>query len=270
MRLGKKLAIRDDDVCALTRWEEVDAVYERLWGKVCVSFSVIPFVGAPLPFRAREPLPAPLPLDSNWELVENLRILLAKRWASVSLHGYDHLYRKEGGADLPEYRWKPRELLVSQTVEGKSYLQRIFGQNVHVFVPPSNAIGRGGIAAIEEAGLHLSGVMGRWGDRPPSLSYFRAYVLRWGYRLFTGFPYPYPLRVGRHLELAYYSLTSSSSYERVRRALAFCHRRAAPFVLAVHYWELFGNDTLRHMVYEVVAEALKLGFEPSPLAECLQ
>lgn len=264
----RKLAIRDDDLCGLTDWEEVRVVYEPLWNNISVSFSVIPFVGAPLPFRGQPPLAAPLPVGENCKVVENLRRLLQAGRAGINLHGYDHTYVVRDGMYQAEYWWKSEAQLCKQTIEGKMYLEGVFGTRVRVFVPPSNSISRAGIAAVERAGLHMSAVIGKGGDRPMSVSYLRAYALKYVYRSLTGFPYPYPLRVGNHLELAYYTLTRVASIDRLRKALEFCYRRDAPFVLAVHYWELCRDEQLRAVFYELVGEALRRGFEPVPLAEC--
>lgn len=265
---NRKIAIRDDDLCALTAWEEVQAVYGPLWRKINVSFSVIPFVGAPLPFRGETPFDAPIPVGKNAEVVKNVRRLLREGRASINLHGYDHTYLLRDGRYWPEYRWKSDAQLIAQTVEGKAYLEEVFDTRVRVFVPPSNDIKKTGVTAVERAGLHLSAVMHRGGDRLISISYARAYVLRWAYRMLTGFPYPYPLRVGRHFELAYYTMTPAARLDRLQKALELCHRRQAPFVLAVHYWELFRDELLRQTFYELIDEALGRGFEPVPLEDC--
>lgn len=267
--MGKrKIAIRDDDLCALTRWEEVEEVYGKLWGRVPISFSVIPFVGARLPFRGQPELEQPMPIHANQQVVQNLRSLVTKRWAEINLHGYHHTYLWRDGRYHAEYVWKPEQELRKHTVEAKRYLEALFGSPVRVFIPPSNAIGRAGISAVEEAGLNVSATMGRWGDRPFSISYLQSYLLRWGWRALLGVPYPYPLRVRRHLELTFYTLTPSACYERLRHLLGWCSRIRAPFVLAVHYWELYQDASLRGRLYDIVEEAIQKGFKPALLSEC--
>lgn len=264
----RKIAIRDDDLCGLTQWEEVEAVYGSLWGRVPVSFSVIPFVGAPVPFRGQAELEQPVPVHTNKQVVQQLGYLAGKRWAEVNLHGYHHTYLWRNGKHYAEYMWRPEQELRKHTIEARRYLETVFGSPVRVFIPPSNAIGRAGICAVEEAGLNVSATMGRWGDRPFSISYVRSYLLRWGWRALFGFPYPYPLRVGRHRELAFYTLTPSACAERLRHLLQWCSRVHAPFVIAVHYWELYQDRKLRQVLFELVEEATQRGFEPALLSEC--
>lgn len=264
----KVLAIRDDDMCAFTLWDEIMEVYHPIWHLVRVSFSVIPFVGANLPFKGQPDYAEPIPLSSNSDLVRDLRKNLQDGRIGVSLHGYSHIYRYHKGRWYPEYMWKPATQLIKETLHGKRYLENLLGKQIEVFVPPSNGISKGGVVAVEKARLHLSAVMGRWVDRPVSLSYLRAYMLRWVHRIVTGFPYPHPLHVGNHLELCYYSLTPNASYNKLREALKWCNQVSAPFVVAVHYWELLKHTNLREALCELVHEALDMGYEAALLSEC--
>jgi peptidoglycan/xylan/chitin deacetylase (PgdA/CDA1 family) len=272
MARGKlQLAIRDDDLCFFTTWEELWQVYQPIWGRCPVSFSAIPFVSASPPFTDNvDSGHGRMPLGLNHRLVEILRSYVENGCAEINLHGYDHKYVIRSKRRIPECYWKSREQLYREVKEGKSYLEYLFGRPVQVFVPPSNSIDAKTVLAVEAAGMHLSADMNLGIDRPPSLSYVRGYLLRWWFRLHNGLPYPYPLRVGKHLELAYYSLTRASNAEHLRRDLHRCYSWSAPYVLAVHYWELKQLEPLRQLLFQLVEEAIILGFEPVRLSECFR
>lgn len=269
MRMRRKLlAIRDDDMCAFTQWEEIVEVYRSIWHLARISFSIIPFAGAEPPFKGQPELAEFRPLSANAELVLNLRKNLQEGRIGVSLHGYSHVYRYHNSRWYPEFVWKPAAQLYEETQHGKTYLEGLLGKRIEVFVPPSNRISKDGIFAVESSRLNLSAVMGWWGDRPMTRSYLRAYVHRWMYRVVTGFPYPYPLRVGNHLELCYYTLTPTASYERLRKALRLCNQLSAPFVIAVHYWELLKHVDVREALFDLVHQAISMGYETALLSEC--
>ena len=156
----------------------------------------------------------------------------------IMLHGYSHEYRMINGHRVGGYLWKPKERLVKETAEAKKYLEKLFHTPIPVFVPPSNMIGKAGVIAIEAAGLHLSGIIGRWIDRPISFSYPKAYMSRWAYRCLRGRPYPFLLVVGSHIELVAYSLTPNASLTWLRDTMRICYKLGAPFVLATYHWNL--------------------------------
>lgn len=264
-------AIRDDDICFFTNWQDLDFLYAPLWGKIPISLSVIPFA---VPHRSDQMQLcrriAGSPIHENSALVEFLKEKIKNNEVEIMLHGYSHEYCMIHGHRVGEYLWKSKEQLIKQTLEGKQYLEELFHTSIKVFVPPSNMIGKAGIMAIEAAGLHLSGIMGRWMDRPLSVSYIRNYLRRWLYRCIKGRPYPFPIIVGKHIELVAYSLTPSASLTWLRDTMKICFELGAPFVLATHHWELLEHPPLRKAFLKLIEEALEMGYTPAKVSQCMQ
>jgi len=266
-------AIRDDDVSFFTNWQDLDRLYAALLGKVPISFAVIPFA---VPHwrgesgLSKQPKSATVKaLHENAALVEYLAMSVQRGEVEIMLHGYSHEYRMMRGRRIGEYLWKPKGQLIKETLEAKQYLEELFHTPVRVFVPPSNMIGKAGIIAIEAAGLHLSGIIGRWIDRPISFSYLKAYLRRWTYRCSRGRLYPFPLVVGNHIELVAYSLTPSTSLAWLRDTMRMCYKLGAPFVLATHHWELLKYRTLKEAFVQLVEEALTMGYTPAKVSQCI-
>ncbi|MEM2567683.1 MAG: DUF2194 domain-containing protein [Candidatus Bathyarchaeia archaeon] len=268
--MRSKFAIRDDDVCFFTNWQDLDHLYAPLWSKVPISFSVIPFavLHRGNQMQLCKGLPG-RPIHENKDLVEFLKGKVKNNEIEIMLHGYSHEYCMIKGRYVGEYLWKPKEQLIKQTLEGKQYLEELFGISIQVFVPPSNMIGKAGIIAIEAANLNLNGIMGRWNDRPLSFSYFKAYLRRWIYRCLKGKPYPFPIIVGKHIELVAYSLTPVANLQWLYNTMRGCFKTGAPFVLAVHHWELLENLPLRLAFFNLINEALDMGYIPSTVSQCI-
>lgn len=290
-------AIRDDDTSGWTEPEHLETTYRELWDRgIPVSLSVIPeavqcfFPGDPERFYQTTDKK---PVHTNQDLVDFLRPLVHAGTVDIMLHGFDHVYRvsKRSGdfgqpataewmnalrADVSgarlvwrgECAWKDAETLFSETMTGKSYLESVLGAEVSVFVPPSNQIGRAGVRAVQKVGLNLSGVLGLGFDRPLSGKYLTAYGRRWMFKLARRRTFPYPLQVGSHKELAAYSLTPTTRYDTLVETLRFCRSRRAPFVVAVHYWELRDDTNLRQYLIRLCDQALSIGFEPGTVAAC--
>jgi peptidoglycan/xylan/chitin deacetylase (PgdA/CDA1 family) len=200
-----------------------------------------------------------MPLEENPGLVAWLKEKTTGSQIEVMLHGYSHRYMQVAGRWRGEYTWKPEARLIEDTASGKAYLETLLSTRVRVFVPPSNAIGKAGIRAIRKAGLNLSGVMGRGGDRPFTLSYPTAYLKRWIWRLSSGEVYPWPLRYGGHAELRAYALTPRAKPEKLFASLENCARIHAPFVLATHYWEFAECQEMHAVLRRLVERARQLG-----------
>ena len=86
--------IRDDDACALTRPEEIEQCYSRLWDEIPIGLSVTPFripekAGFGMPEK-RIDLNEPRPLGENGEMVAFLRQQIAAGRIFIALHGYHH------------------------------------------------------------------------------------------------------------------------------------------------------------------------------------
>jgi hypothetical protein len=187
----------------------------------------------------------------------------------IMLHGYTHEFLKIENGWIAECRWKPADRLLREIAEGKRYLEDLLGCSVKVFVPPGNAIGKEGILAVEAAGLDLSGILGTGGDRPWSVHYASAFAKRWAYRVTSGRPYPFPLRVGRHRELVAYSLTPKTDPERLMSDLLRCAQARAPFVLGTHYWEFQKVPAMRNILQAVLAKVTTSGYTPAFVSDCI-
>lgn len=266
-------AIRDDDTSFFTDPEELEAVYGPYWGEVPVSLAVVPFAVPSHKERLLKPGwrgTAPVPLEENNQLVAYLRNKIKAGEVEILLHGYSHEYRKINGRWVGEFGWKSYERMRRETAQGKRYLEELLGCSVRVFVPPSNTISAHGVRAIADAGLDLSGIMGRWGDRPVSVGYIRAYIKRWAYRVFRGHPYPWPLAFGGHRELVAYALTPRADEGKLMAALAHAVSVGAPFVIATHYWEFAHAPAMHEVLRRLIDRGRTAKIRFSTLSECIR
>lgn len=267
-----KLAIRDDDTCFFTQPEDLDQVYGQYWGRVPISLAVVPFSVAEHRGRSLSPgYPAnqPAPLGQNRRLVTFLRDKIRRGHVEIMLHGHTHEYKQIGTEWIGEFGWKPQAQLEAETIQGKQYLEQLLETHIRVFVPPSNRIGCAGTHAIRQAGLNLSGIMGRGGDRPWSADYLRAYALRWAWRMRHGSPYPYPLSYGGHTELAAHALTPRSTRQQLLDDLNQCAAQNAPFVLATHYWEFKDDPTMQTTLATIIEVASNHAMTFATVSQCI-
>lgn len=264
-------AIRDDDTSYFTQPEDLEAVYGPYWGQVPISLAVVPFSVPEHRGRSFDSSASPnvlRPVGDNPRLVTWLREKLALGHIEIMLHGFDHRYQWRDGRWHGEYAWKPQAQLMEETRRGKAYLEELLGVRIRVFVPPSNAIGIAGIRAIRAAGLHLSGIMGRSGDRPFSIAYAWAYLRRWGWRCLHGDVYPYPLRYDGHTELRAYAMTPRADPAALLRSLEACTRWEAPFVVATHYWEFRECPSMHRTLKQLISAARSYGMSCVPVSSC--
>ncbi len=267
-------AIRDDDINYWTNPSDLESVYSGIWEKgFVVSFSVIPFAvksfypGERGKFYQDE---KKSPVGENGELIKYLKNRIAEEKASITLHGYSHQRKfavpgepgyfsltKDNIAQhakhlprvkptyLNEYIWKTYECLKEETAKGKKYLESLFGGKITVFVPPGNSISRDGAKAVSECGLSLSGTMRLVKfNRTPDFHSLKNYVLKLLWRLVYNRVYPYVMDYGSHRELCAYGLVKKTTLDELKKSFLFCLKKNAPFVLAVHHWELLKNPPL--------------------------
>ena len=269
--MSSVFAIRDDDTSFFTAPDELETVYAPYWGVVPISLATVPFSGPEhreRSFNTDYCAEAELPLAENGVLVDWLKSKVQHRHVEIVLHGYNHRYKRIDGQWRGEYGWKPQKQLIEETIRGKTYLEALLGVDIQVFVPPSNTIGKAGIRAIRRAGLNLSGIMGRGGDRPFTWDYPSAYLKRWVWRMQYGDVYPYPLSYGGHTELAAYALTPRADAEYLLRSLEKCTRIRAPFVLATHYWEFAECPKMHDILSQLIGCAMRLGMTFGPITSC--
>ncbi|MDD5644140.1 MAG: DUF2334 domain-containing protein [bacterium] len=267
-------AIRDDDVSYWTNPSDLESVYSGIWEKgFVVSFSVIPFAvkavfsGEKDKFYQEE---NEKPIGENKELVKYLKDKISEGAASITLHGYSHQYKFSAGRRYPlfyptlenlkkhlngtgrgkmtcygEYKWKPYEQLRSETMKGEKYLEDIFGKKISVFVPPGNAISGDGLRPVSECGLNLSGTMRIIKfNREIDFYSLKNWTLKLFWRLLYHRVYPYVMNYGDHRELCAYDLINRKTIDELKSEFLFCFKKNAPFVLAVHHWELLKNPPL--------------------------
>jgi hypothetical protein len=264
-------AIRDDDTSFFTSPEELDAVYAPYWGSIPISLATVPFSVSEHRGRRLSSdcfADTEMPLGQNRALVDWLRPKIMSSQVEILLHGFNHRYRKVDGCWIGEFGWKPESQLIQECTRGRAYLEALLDTAVRVFVPPSNTIGKAGIRAIREAGLNLSGVMARGGDRPFALDYARAYAKRWTWRLLRGDVYPFVLRYGGHSELRAHALTPAADAGRLMQSLEKCATLGAPYVLATHYWEFSDNAAMHVTLAELIGRAKRLGMTFVPVSRC--
>jgi hypothetical protein len=250
-----KLALRDDDTSFFTRPEAIDVVYRDIWSRIPVCLAVVPFAigyrnpGIP---EAHWHSGVSFALDRNAELTSALRDWMAARRVSVALHGYTHQDFANGfefqAAPDPERR----------VAEGRSFLQRVLGAPISIFVPPHNALSKRGLAAVSAAGLNLLG----------SFLSFRPSMRPWEWRTLSNFwrvrrfraatgrrrhdqcVYPYVLRYRNHAEFGCHSLIPGTTVEQLIRGFDEARALGGDFCVATHYWEIDQvlHDVLRRFL----------------------
>ena len=230
--------IRDDDACALTRPEEIEECYGRLWDEIPIGLSVTPFripdkPGFGIPETLTE-LDEPHPLGENTEMVAFLRQQIAAGRIFVALHGYHHA-RVDG---QPEY--VGGEDLARKTREGRSYLEELLGCPITTFVPPNNGVSERGFAAVVGAGLNLVNNQTyhlpflKAAGRAARIN--QALDLQYRLRVRLGMRSAYSKRryVGFQ-QIAYQTLGPSQHLSNLEDALDLCERQRGTFILATHY-----------------------------------
>lgn len=231
-----QFCIRDDDTSFFTSPEQLERAYGEVtrWGPV--SLAVVPFhragtsKGVPEKYRGRWSVH---PLHENRELVAYLREATASGRFEVMLHGYYH--------DEPDGRWEFQtdHDLAHRVRHGREYLEDLIGSPIRMFVPPRNAIGRLGLRAIEQAGLHLGGVAGlRSGWPLPSPRAWRLWLRLRRWRTSGGTGVPWVLDLGDHREIAGNAVTPVSECRRNEASFAAALALDGVFCAATHYWEL--------------------------------
>jgi hypothetical protein len=254
-----QFCIRDDDTSFFTSPEQLEHAYGEIsrWGPV--SLAVVPFhragtsKGVPEKFRGRWSVHA---LHENRGLVEYLRQGLAAGRYEVMLHGYYH--------DEPDGHWEFQhgDDLARRVADGRAYLEDLLETRIRMFVPPRNAIGRDGLRAIAQAGLHLGGTAGvragwpRWSARTWRLW---LQLRRWSRG--GGAGVPWVLDLGDHREIAGNPVTPVSWPHLNEASFASALAVDGVFCAATHYWELAvpstypGQPTVGEQLHHLVAKA---------------
>ncbi len=256
-----KFLIRDDDTCAFTRPEELEACYKDIWDTIPVGLSVTPFRvpgdyhTVPESYRK---ITEPLPLESNPEIVAFLREHRAAGKVEVLMHGYDHTLPQ----GQPEY--VAGSDLVEKTRRGKAYLEDLLDCSIDTFVPPQNGIARRGLEAVAANGLNLVGMpsMLRGEFRPFRPENLVQFLKVKYYQSLRGMRYPGVLKFSDHKEVAYFSITPSQSLESLLDDFVKCQKADGIFVAAIHYHafesRLKSGQTLRQALGILIERAAKV------------
>jgi hypothetical protein len=228
--------IRDDDTSFFTSPDELELAYGEIVKHGPVSLAIIPFCkagtskGVPEKYRGKWSIN---PLHKNRALVEWLRSHISTGLIEPMLHGYHHdeesrLFEFIGANDLAR-----------RVSDGRKYLEDLLGAPIRMFVPPRNGIGRQGLQAIVNEGLHLAGVAGvRSGWNPLS----RATWVNWWrlrkWRSGGGRGIPWVLELGDHREISGNAVTPTSKLHENEARYESARRLGGVFCAATHYWEL--------------------------------
>ncbi len=233
-----KFLLRDDDTCAMTRPEEIEACYGRIWDDVPISLSVTPFripgrtTGVPASLVGSSDV---LPLEQNAELVAFLREQIRNGRIDIALHGYHHdrpggRAEFDGGHDL-----------IRKAREGRAHVEQVLGHPVKIFVPPNNTLSAAGFDAVVAAGMDLVSNQTRarlrpWWTGPDALSeacVAAGHALR--ARVGEG---GHAFRIRRfptYRQVPYQTVGPDHGLPELCRSLEVCRRVGGVFVLATHY-----------------------------------
>lgn len=237
-----KFAIRDDDANFFTAPEQIERVYSDTWAFAPVSLAVVPRHASTrsgaIPRQHWEGK-GDFPVADNESLVSFLRGQRAKGRVSILLHGYSHENFPTG------FEFVAGPNLDQRLSDGRAELERLFGCPIRTFVPPHNALGRRGLAAIDRAGLNVLGSF-LWFSprhRPWDRATPRNLVRVWRYRLRTRrgrhdkMVYPFALRYQRHAEFGCHALIPGTTVDALIGGFEEARRFGGDFCLATHYWE---------------------------------
>ena len=256
-----KVALRDDDTCYFTAPETLERVYHDVWDRVPVCLATVPRaigyerVGIP---REHWHSGEAFPLEQNRELVPFLKDAIARRRATIALHGYTH----QDYADGFEFQAAPDP--ERRVQDGLRELRDTLGAPISVFVPPHNALSKRGLSAVASAGLNILGSFLSF--RPSMRAWDLATPANWWrvrrYRASTGrtkadrLVYPYVLRYRRHAEFGCHSLVPGTTVEELVSGFEEARRAGGDFCLATHYWEV--DQTLKDVLRRFLDHAARV------------
>jgi hypothetical protein len=228
--------IRDDDTSFFTTPDELEEAYGEITERGPVSLAIVPFhrsgtsKGVPRRFRGDWSIH---PLHENRSLVSYLKQQISRGRFEAMLHGYyhDEMHGEPEFADGDD--------LARRVTEGRKYLEDLLATSIRVFVPPRNCIGRRGLEAIAQEGLHLGGSAGlRRGWRLGSYRTWLNWVRLRRWKRNGGAGIPWILDLGDHREIPGNPVTPSSSSELNEAVFQKAQKVGGSFCLATHYWEL--------------------------------
>ena len=253
-----KVALRDDDTSFFTDPERLEAVYHDIWDGLPVALAVVPhaagFADKAIPQKYWD-AGRTFPLEENPALVSRLRDHVAAGRVTVAQHGFTH-------EDFPDgYEFQAAPDVERRLIEGRTYLERVLGAPIGLFVPPHNALSKRGLAAVSRAGLNLLGTFLSF--RPTMRPWDRHTLANWRrvreYRAATGrsksdrLIYPHVLRYATHAEFGCHSLVPGTTVEELVAGFDEARRAGGHFCIATHYWEV--DTVLKDVLHRVLDHA---------------
>lgn len=211
-----KFVLLDLDTSFFTRPEELDGVYEGLWGRIPIHFGVVPFHAG----------------------------------KDVYLHGYDHA-RWQG---RPEFSRAPGS--GEKIARGEELLSETFGVRVRYFLPPNGGLCPEAMRVLRRRGLHVIGrysfnpLREERDFRPETLWNFAR--RRLFLRRHPDLPFPWPLRSAGLAELDCLWLMPGDALEKLAGFADRLRPTGGVFCLATHYWELGRDPALRGVLHRLV------------------
>jgi hypothetical protein len=260
-----KFVIRDDDLNYFNKPLEIEMWYRDIFNLgIPVGFSVVPFVrvnsdayGVKIERSDEE-----YSISENKELVEYLK---NNDFIEIMQHGCTHerfnrKFEYESNIDLFE-----------RTKRGKEELEKTFGREIKIFVPPHDRISNQGILAVEAAGMNIIRGIGskNFLFRP---QYFKVIWRMALHRL--KFPnkqktpaYPFVIDLGKHKE-AYSNRLNEDNLEDLIRRLKYCYKVNGNFIVTLHLYA-FNQKIKDNLMFLIkMAKELKAEFVyPSNLFE---
>lgn len=245
--------IRDDDLSYFTDVDDLRRSYEGIWEHYPVTFSAIPWQKGAL--AGHVPVShwhtdCAYAIGDNVDLVRFITAEIKAGHADIALHGIHHTYKPRRYSLWPELLSYDGNF--RRDVEGgRRYLEELFGIDINVFVPPSNAMTKRIASALIKDGWNIFNLPGvRKNSR--SLLSMKHQIARMK-RLYSfmrnGFDSTDPLLWAERWELGSQALTPTSDMGLLKRAFLHALNNGHPFVLATHHWQhgslVPGGDGIR-------------------------
>jgi len=171
-----RFALVDHDTNYFTKPEQLESVYRKIWDKIPISLSVVPFHACtksraiPREYWQGNRI---FPIGGNKELVEFLKRKISENKISILMHGYNHRDYENG------YEFEVGDRLYEKVKEGKKYLQELFEVEIKTFAPPHNSLSKEGMKAVIANKLNILGSFSfRPSRRPFEMKNFQYFLKR--------------------------------------------------------------------------------------------
>jgi len=240
------MQIRDDDISYFTTPQELENVWGKWYGKVDILLAITPFMVETKEykidgreFNCHQLGDKEFDISDNQELISYIKELLAKKYITIGLHGYNHKYKIENNNLIAEYDINDEKILYEKTIKAKEHLEKLFDTKIDTFVPPDNAVSKEAIKILSNAGLTkvLRAFPIRYIDTKLSLNYIIFWIKRVYFKLKYKLVYSEAYFNGYLNEEASY-LYKGQSLDVMLSEYKIFKKYNLPFTIATHYWEL--------------------------------